>query len=59
MVFNKSLLITTAISILSATIIELLQLGNIVNGTFDILDIILEVSTIILAVMIIRKECSK
>ena len=54
--FNKSWLITCVLSILFSLIIELLQLTNIINGTFDIWDIIMEFSAIIIAVIILKKE---
>ena len=57
--FNHSLLVSYIISSVFALIIELLQLFNVITGTFDILDILLEFSAIILAVIIIKKEFSK
>ena len=57
--FNKSWLITCILSISFSIVIELLQLVDIINGTFDIWDIVMEFSAIIIAVIILKKEFSK
>lgn len=57
--FNKSILITSFITVSFAVILECLQLTGIVNGTFDTWDIIMELSAIIIAVIIIKKEFFK
>lgn len=54
--FKNSLFIIGALSIAFALIMELLQLFNVINGTFDILDIILEFSAILFAVIIIKRS---
>lgn len=54
--FNKSWLITCILSVLFSLVIELLQLVGIINGTFDIWDIVMEFTAIIIAVIIIKKE---
>ncbi len=53
-VFKKPLIITTATSSLFAVTIELLQINGVINGTFDILDIISELLAISLAIIIIK-----
>ena len=53
-VFKKPLIITTATSSLFAVIIELLQINNVINGTFDILDIIFELLAIFLAIITVK-----
>lgn len=57
--FNKSLLIVCMLSGLFSLVIELLQLIGIINGTFDIWDIIMEFIAILIAVIILKKEFSK
>lgn len=57
--FKKPLLICSVLSILLAIVIELLQINRIIHGTFDIWDIILEISAILFAVIIIKKEFLK
>ena len=57
--FYNSTLISGVISGAFALIIEFLQLFDFISGTFDILDILLEFSAIIVAVIIIKKEFSK
>jgi len=44
---------------LFSLVIELLQLIGIINGTFDIWDIIMEFIAILIAVIILKKEFSK
>lgn len=53
-VFKKPLIITSVTSSLFAIIIELLQINDVINGTFDILDIISELVAISLAVIMIK-----
>ncbi len=53
-VFKKPLIITSVTSSLFAIIIELLQINGVINGTFDILDIISELVAISLAVIMIK-----
>ena len=53
-VFKKPLIITSVTSSLFAIIIELLQINGVINGTFDILDIISELVAIYLAVIMIK-----
>ena len=53
-VFKKPLIITTATSSLFAVTIELLQINGVINGIFDILDIISELVAISLAVIMIK-----
>lgn len=57
--FNKPFFITIFTSIIFAVILECSQLTGIINGTFDIWDIIMELSAIIIAVIIIKKEFFK
>ena len=57
--FKKPLLICSVLSILFAIVIEFLQINHIIHGTFDVLDIVLEISAIIFAVIIMKKEFSK
>ncbi len=54
-VFKKPLIITTATSSLFAVTIELLQINGVINGTFDMLDIISELGAIILALLMIKR----
>ena len=53
-VFKSPLIITSVTSSVFAIIIELLQINNIINGTFDILDIITELLAISLAIIIMK-----
>lgn len=53
-VFKHPLIITSVTSSVFAIIIELLQINNIINGTFDILDIITELLAISLAIIIMK-----
>ena len=57
--FKKSLLFLSCLSFLLSIIIEFLQFGGYINGTFDIWDIILEISAILLAVIIIKRSFLK
>ncbi|MBQ4571706.1 MAG: hypothetical protein IJA80_00335 [Clostridia bacterium] len=57
--FTKPLRVTSVLSILFAVSIEVLQAVQIINGTFDIWDIILEISAISLAVIIIKRSFLK
>lgn len=54
--FRKTILITSVLSILFAVSIEILQVIDVVNGTFDILDIIFEISAIFIAVIILKRS---
>lgn len=56
---KKSLLFSSCLTFLLSIIIEFLQLSGYINGTFDIWDIIMELSAIIIAVIIIKKEFLK
>ena len=53
-VFKKPLIITSVASSLFAIIIELLQIKDVISGTFDILDIISELVAISLAVIMLK-----
>lgn len=59
--FKSPLLLTFVISVSFSAVIELLQLFGTISGTFDIWDIFIELSAIILAVIIlkIKKEFLK
>lgn len=57
--FKNSLLISVVFSALLAIIIEILQLLGVIRGTFDLLDIIFEISAIGFAVIIIKRSFSK
>lgn len=57
--FNKKFFITGFISIIFAVILEFLQLTSVINGTFDIWDIIMELSAIIFAVIILKRSFFK
>ena len=54
--FDKSFFITSFISIIFAVFFEYLQLTSVINGTFDILDIVWELSAIIFAVIILKRS---
>ena len=54
--FNKPFLITFFVSIVFSVIFECLQLTSIINGTFDIWDIIMELSAILFAVIILKRS---
>ena len=58
-VFKRPLIITCVTSSIFAVIIELLQINGIMNGTFDILDIVFEIVAIILATIIIKRRLQK
>ena len=53
-VFEKNLIITIVTSSLFAIAIELLQIKGVINGTFDILDIVSELVAITLAITMIK-----
>ena len=53
-VFKSPLIITSVTTSLFAVIIELLQINKVINGTFDILDIISELVAISFAIIIIK-----
>lgn len=57
--FSNSLVISGSLSVLFAVIIEFSQFIDLISGTFDILDIILEISAILLAVIIIKRSFQK
>lgn len=57
--FKKGLLFSSLLSVSLSIIIEFLQFGGYINGTFDIWDIILEISAIFLAVIIIKRSFLK
>lgn len=57
--FKNSLILTVTISTLFSIIIEVSQWFAIIKGTFDIWDIILELTAIIFAVIIIKKGVFK
>lgn len=54
--FKRSLLFSSLLSVLLSIIIEFLQIRGYINGTFDMWDIILEISAISLAVIIIKRS---
>ena len=54
--FNKPFLITIFLSVVFSAIFEYLQIPGIINGTFDIWDIITEFSAIFFAVIILKRS---
>lgn len=56
--FKNSLLISAVLSALLSIILEILQLLGAIQGIFDLLDIIFEISAIGFAVIIIKRSFS-
>lgn len=54
--FKNALFISGIIAILFSIGIELLQINDIINGTFDIVDIFIEVTIIIFAIIKIKRR---
>lgn len=54
--FRHPLITSSFLAILLAVVMEILQIVNIINGTFDIWDIIFEISAILFAVIIIKRS---
>lgn len=57
--FKSPLPLTFIVSALFSTVIESLQLFGIISGTFDIWDILMELTAIAFAVIILKKEFLK
>lgn len=54
--FKNPLVISSVLAVSLAVIMEILQAYDLISGTFDIWDIILEITAIILAVIIIKRS---
>lgn len=57
--FNHALLLSSALSAILSLTIEILQIPHIVNGTFNVLDIIFELTAIIVAVILLKRSFKK
>lgn len=57
--FQHKLHISAVCTIIASIVFEVLQLKNIVSGTFDWWDIIIEITAVIIAVVIIKRRNSK
>lgn len=57
--FRKRVIFSAIISTVLGISLELLQYRKVISGTFDILDILFEITAVSLAVVIIKKEKKK
>lgn len=55
--FKSRIMFAAMLSIFLSIFVEILQYIQIINGTFDILDITFEITVIIFAVIILKRRC--